>query len=115
MSRIFRITEKSIMRALVKNISCYFLFFFFAAEAMGKDFPITNYGAKPGMTYLNTVAINKAIDACYKSGGGRVVVPAGVFRSGMLLMKNNVELYLEMGANLVASTDLKDFPMQKRP
>jgi polygalacturonase len=82
---------------------------------MAKDFPITSFGAKPGLNYLNTVAINKAIDACYKNSGGRVVVPAGTFRSGTLLMKDNVELYLETGATLLASTDIKDFPIQPQP
>lgn len=87
----------------------------FAQQVNAKDFPITSFGAKAGMNNLNTIAINKAIDACYKNGGGRVVVPAGIFRTGTLLMKNNVELFLEMGAVLMASTDLKDFPVQPHP
>lgn len=86
-----------------------------AQQAMAKDFPITSFGAKSGSDYLNTVAINKAIEACHKNGGGRVIIPAGIFRSGTLLMKDNVQLYLEMGAVLSASTDLKDFPIQPRP
>jgi hypothetical protein len=87
----------------------------FAQQAAAKDFLITSFGARPGLNNLNTTAINKAIEACYNSGGGRVVVPAGVFRSGTLLMKNNVELHLGMGATLLASTDLKDFPIQPQP
>lgn len=79
-----------------------------------QDFPVTQYGARPGST-INTVAINKAIEACYKNGGGRVVIPAGVFRSGTLLLKKNVELHLAMGAVLSASTDIKDFPIQPLP
>lgn len=87
----------------------------FVQRAMAKDYPITSFGAKPGMDHLNTAAINKAIEACYKNGGGRVVVPAGIFLSGTLLMKNNVELHLEAGATLLASTALKDFPVQPQP
>ena len=94
---------------------CCLLLGLVVQQAMATDFPITSFGAKPGMDYLNTTAINNAIDACNKNGGGRVIVPAGIFRSGTLLMKNNVELHLEMGATLMASTDLKDFPIQPQP
>ena len=41
-----------------------------------KDFLITDYGAKNGGEVNNTKAIAAAIEACHKSGGGRVVVPA---------------------------------------
>lgn len=99
----------------IKNALLGSVIFLLAHQAMAKDFIITSFGARPGSHNLNTVAINKAIEACYKNGGGRVVVPAGVFRSGTLVLKNNVELHLEMGATLLASTDLKDFPIQPQP
>lgn len=86
-----------------------------AQQSTGKDFLITDFGAKPGGKVVNTVAINKAIQACHTHGGGRVVVPAGVFSTGTLLMKNNVELHLQMGATLLASTALQDFPLQPQP
>jgi polygalacturonase len=88
---------------------------FFAKQALAKDFLITNFGAKPGPDNLNTIAINRAIQACYNNGGGTVIIPAGIFRSGTLLMKDNVELHLELGATLLASSDLKDFPLQPQP
>jgi polygalacturonase len=103
------------MRITIRTILWSLLIGLFTQRAIAKDFPITSFGAKSGSNYLNTVAINKAIDACYKNGGGKVVIPAGLFRSGTLLMKNNVELHLEMGAVLSASTDLKDFPIQPLP
>ena len=80
-----------------------------------KDFLITDFGARPGQANLNTKAINSAIMACTKDGGGRVIVPPGVFRSGTLVLQDNVQLYLESGAVLLASTDLNDFPLQPRP
>jgi polygalacturonase len=98
----------------IKEIWCCLFLLLFVQQAMAKDFPITSFGARSGMDYLNTAAINKAIDACTKNGGGRVVIPAGIFRSGTIFMKNNVELYLEIGATLLASTDLKDLPMQPK-
>src|SRR6185437_11854146 len=75
-------------------------------------FLITAFGAHPGGTFLNTTAINKAIDACWRHGGGTVEVPAGVYRTGTIFMKDNVELHLDMGAVLVASTKLSDMPVQ---
>lgn len=75
-------------------------------------FLITSFGARPGGAFLNTTAINKAIDACWRHGGGTVEVPAGVYRTGTIFMKDNVELHLDMGAVLVASTKLSDMPVQ---
>lgn len=76
----------------------------------GIDVNILKYGAVNDTNKLSTKAINKAIEDCYRSGGGRVVIPAGNFRSGTIILKSNVELYLETGATLFASTDHQDFP-----
>ena len=84
-------------------------------SGFSKDFLITDFGAKAGLAQINTTAINNAIVACTRNGGGRVIVPPGIFRTGTLIMKNNVELYLESGSTLLASTDLKDFPVQPQP
>jgi polygalacturonase len=68
-----------------------------------RDFPITNYGATPGGD--STDAIRKAIEACNKAGGGRVVVPAGVFMTGAIRLLSNVNLHVSEGATLKFSTD----------
>ncbi|HEY9195349.1 MAG TPA: glycosyl hydrolase family 28-related protein, partial [Mucilaginibacter sp.] len=54
------------------------------------DVRITAYGATGNGTTLNTEAIQKAIDACYKSGGGKVIVPAGVFLTGTIALNDNI-------------------------
>lgn len=47
-------------------------------EFAKKEFKITKYGAKTGASAaVNQKAINKAIDACSKKGGGKVIVPEG--------------------------------------
>jgi len=74
-------------------------------------FNITSYGAKGNGVALNTKAIQSAIDACAKSGGGTVYVPAGRYLSGTLYMKSNVTLFLDAGAVLVGSKNLKDYPV----
>jgi len=100
---------KKIFLVSILNI----LLFNYALKA--QDFLITDFGAKAGISYTNTIAINKAIETCAGKGGGRVIIPAGIFKSGTLLMKDHVTLYLESGATLLASTDLKDFPVQPQP
>ena len=45
-----------------------------------QDFPITQYGAKKGSIFFNTRAFAKAIEACHRAGGGRVIVPSGEWK-----------------------------------
>ncbi len=66
-----------------------------------KDFVITKYGANPNAKpAANQKAINKAIEACSKAGGGRVIVPAGTFHTGAITLKSRVNLHVEKGATL---------------
>ncbi|MCD7898545.1 MAG: glycoside hydrolase family 28 protein [Bacteroides sp.] len=65
-----------------------------------KDFPITKYGAVEGGIVDNTHSITAAIEACNKAGGGRVVVPAGLWLTSAIHFKSNVNLYLEENAEL---------------
>jgi polygalacturonase len=74
-----------------------------------KEFLITNYGAKADGKTLNTIAIQKAIDAAFDDKGGIVVFPKGQFLSGSIQLKTNVSLYLEDGAVLLGSTNPKDY------
>ena len=70
---------------------------------------ITDYGAVADSSVVCTAAIQSAIDACAASGGGRVTVPAGTFISGTIWLKSHVELHLEHGSKLVASTQREDY------
>ena len=65
-----------------------------------RDFDITKYGAKQGAESDSSEAIIKAIDACNRAGGGRVVVPPGIFYTGAVHLKSNVNLYISAGATL---------------
>ena len=69
--------------------------------------PITSTGAKEGK--MATRAIQKAIDRVNKKGGGTVIVPAGVWNTGRIELKSNVNLHLEEGAELHFSGDIKDY------
>lgn len=74
-----------------------------------KDFPITAYGAVEGGEAMNTKAIADAIAACNKSGGGRVVVPAGTWLTGPVHFKSNVNLHLEENAVLRFTDNPEDY------
>ena len=58
---------------------------------------------------LQTEKIQKAIDDCFLAGGGRVVVPCGVYVTGGLRLRSRVELYLESGAILLGSRNPEDY------
>jgi polygalacturonase len=73
-------------------------------------YPITDFGAVAGGVTLNTAAIQAAIDAAAAQGGGTVVVPAGVFRSGSIFLKQGVALHLAEGAVLKGSENIGDYP-----
>ena len=84
-----------------------------AGTAAARDYNIKKYGAKADTTVLSTKAVQRAIDACSKAKGGRVVVPAGNYKIGTIVLKSDVHLFLEQGATLYGSTDLKDYlPMK---
>ena len=70
---------------------------------------VVRYGADPTCHKLSTAQIQKAVDKCATDGGGVVTVPRGSYLVGTLNLKSNVELHLERGATLVASTNLSDF------
>src|SRR5262245_66061279 len=65
-----------------------------------RDFKITDYGAAADGKTDNTEAIRKSIAACNAAGGGRVVVTPGVFLTGAIHLKSNVNLHIAEGATL---------------
>jgi len=77
------------------------------------SFNIITYGAKADGVTLNTKAIEDAIDACSKSGGGVVIIPEGLWLTGPLILKNNVNLHLERSALLQFTKDFNQYPLIK--
>lgn len=69
-----------------------------APEFAPRDFVISDYGAKPGEDCSG--AIFAAITACHGAGGGRVIVPEGVWLTGAVHLQSNVNLHLAAGATL---------------
>ena len=83
-----------------------------APEFKAKDYPITKYGASTKATAAkNQKAINKAIEACNKAGGGRVIIPAGTWMTGAITLKSNVNLVIEKDATLRFAFDTDLYPL----
>jgi hypothetical protein len=97
----------------MKNYRTAILFFISAfstitsMQAQGNNvFNIKNYGAIGDGKNDDAVAIQKAIDACNKNGGGRVLLPAGhTFLASPFDLKSFVEFYVEAGSKLLANPD----------
>ena len=69
-------------------------------------FNILDFGAVGDGQTNDAKAIQRAMDTCNASGGGRVIVPAGGrFVTGPFKFKSHVEMHLEPNATLIASTD----------
>jgi polygalacturonase len=70
----------------------------------GPVFDVKTYGAKGDGKALDSPALNSAIEAAAKNGGGTVFVPAGTYRSFSIRLKSNITLYLDQGATLLAAS-----------
>ena len=83
-----------------------------ALPSFKKDsFNIVKYGAKADGVTLNTKSINTAIAECNKKGGGVVVIPAGLWLTGPIEIKTNVNLHLQKNALLQFTSDFDQYPL----
>lgn len=97
-----------------KNIAGLLLLAFLIYSCMQQASPVYNiedFGAVNSDTIFNTKAIQEAIDKCAGNGGGTVLIPPGKYLAGTLQLKSNVNLHLSPGAVLVASGEMKDYPV----
>jgi len=81
-----------------------------APEFRDVTYNISSYGAAGDSVTLNHEVINKTIDLCSSEGGGTVLVPEGVWLTGPVVLKSNVNLHISEGAVLLFSTDTSLYP-----
>ncbi len=72
---------------------------------------IVDFGAKPDGITLNTQAINDAIRDVSEKGGGKVMVPAGLWLTGPIVMQSNVNLCTEKNAVVLFTADHLQYPI----
>lgn len=68
------------------------------------------YGAKADGTTKDTQALQAAIDACEKKGGGIVRLSSGTFLTAPIVLKSHITLEVDPGATLLGSQDMADYP-----
>ena len=108
----------------MKKASGIFISIFFIVEItsaqFGKKLPVVltpkfrkdtvsiiKYGAIADGNTLNTGSFDKAIDALAKRGGGVVLVPAGLWLAGPIVLKSNINLHLAVGATLLFTSEIE--------
>ena len=72
---------------------------------------LTDFGAVGDGETLCTEAFAKAIDALSKRGGGHLIVPRGIWHTGPIVLKSNIDLHLEMGAVILFAADETLYPL----
>ena len=78
------------------------------------DFDVRRFGAVGDGQHLDTQAINAAIWACAKAGGGTVAFPHGTYLSGSIHLLSHVNLYLDSGATLLgAPQEMKAYDVEE--
>ena len=74
-------------------------------------FNIMKFGAVADGITLNTIAINKAINACSKKGGGVVLVPGGFWLTGPIVLQSNTNLHIVRDAILQFTSNFDQYPL----
>lgn len=72
---------------------------------------IVAFGAQNDGKFLNTKAINEAIKAVHAKGGGKVVIPEGLWLTGPIELLSNVNLYTERNAMILFTDDFEAYPI----
>ncbi|APZ45403.1 glycoside hydrolase [Polaribacter reichenbachii] len=72
---------------------------------------IKDFGAVDGGQVLNTKAFEKAIEVVLEKGGGKVIIPAGIWLTGPIILKSKLELHAEAGALIKFSTNKDLYPI----
>lgn len=72
---------------------------------------ILSFGAQSGGVVLNTEAINKAIKDVHGKGGGKVIIPEGLWLTGPIEILSNVNLYTERNSLILFTDDHSAYPI----
>ena len=76
-----------------------------------REVVLTDFGGVGDGVALNTDAFARAIAALSQKGGGRLVVPAGIWLTGPIGLESHIELYVDKDAVIVFSTDQNLYPI----
>lgn len=94
---------------LIVKLFLLLCLFAFSTPLQAAECNVREYGAKGDKTVNDRAAIQSAIDACAKEGGGTVLFPNGEYLSGSLRLRSNITLHLSEGATLFATKQQEDY------
>ena len=114
------------MKRFSHSFSAFFCCIFFAQISIAQTLPVIHspvfkkdtfnikkFNAIADGITLNTIAINNAIAACNKNGGGVVLIPGGMWLTGPIVLKSNVNLHVDRDAVLQFTPDFDQYPLVK--
>jgi polygalacturonase len=78
------------------------------AALSGSPCNVRAYGAVGDGVTSDTLALNRAVEACARSGGGTVYVPAATYLTGSVQLQSNVTLWIAPGATILGSMEPQD-------
>lgn len=76
-----------------------------------EEYRISDFGAVPGGVVSCTKAIQKAIDQAAEKGGGRIIVPGGIWLTGAIQLRTGIELHLEKNSILLFDKNPEEYPL----
>jgi parallel beta-helix repeat protein len=100
---------KKHFKNIISHYTLLIIIQFSVIQAFSANLNILELGAKPDGKTLSTKILQQAIDNCAANGGGMVIIPAGRFLTGTIILKSNTTLKLEKGAVLLGSTNRDDY------
>lgn len=84
---------------------------FKAPKIPSRQVILTDFNADPTGATLCTDAFAKAINMLSLQGGGHLIVPRGVWLTGPIVLKSNIDFHLEKGAVVLFAADESLYPL----
>ncbi|MBB6144077.1 hypothetical protein HNQ77_002029 [Silvibacterium bohemicum] len=81
------------------------------AQRAGHTVNPRSFGAKGDGQTKDTAALQQAIDSCAAAGGGTVLIPAGTYVTGTLVLRGNITFEMQAGATILGSTNADDYTL----
>lgn len=113
--RVFRVLLAAVLPVAALGELCASELTSRSPEDSNGTFNVRNYGARGDGVNLDTEAINLAVAACSKAGGGKVLFPPGRYLTGTIRLASHITIFLDAGATLVGTTNLAMYSRPQPP
>lgn len=97
-----------------RNVATIFILSITLFMANAIEINVLNEGLVCDSSLVQTAKIQQLIDKCANAGGGKVIFPAGIYKTGSLVLKSNITFRIETGATIIASRDTNDYKVTQK-